>query len=313
MTHIFRSRYFIGFVIIWAIAVAILHLGYQQPLTDSLPIAFIFGCVFPVFTWLLVLPIHPPFAERVTFSKEIYILIILVLMIVWYISYGTGWINSLVSKDLMASPEVNSVYILLKKLLIFCVIPFITYRGFGFRLKDFGFSIRRAVPGFGRAVLIFVILSAAIILFQFYFGHGAEPMRNGQFTKTQLWFGLPLCFFWYFIEVGLVEEFFFRALLQSRIAILLKSNIAGILISGLIFGLVHAPGLYLRGASSEGIREQLPFIFWAAYTVTVMSLAGIFLGILWSKTRNIYLVMAIHAMVDLVPNVGDFVQTWGIK
>ena len=87
----------------------------------------------------------------------------------------------------------------------------------------------------------------------------------------------------------------------------------GFSFSGLIFGLVHAPGLYLRGASSEGIQEQLPFIFWAAYTVTVMSLAGIFLGILWSRTKNIYLVMALHAMVDLLPNIGDFIQTWDIK
>ena len=128
----------------------------------------------------------------------------------------------------------------------------------------------------------------------------------------QLFIGFPLCFAWLFIEAGLIEEFFFRAVLQSRIAVLLKSNIGGITISGLIFGLAHAPGLYLRGAESEGVTEQLPFIFWAAYTISAMSLAGIFLGIVWMKTKNIYLVMAIHAMVDLVPNVAEFMKTWHI-
>jgi len=43
-----------------------------------------------------------------------------------------------------------------------------------------------------------------------------------------------------------------------------------------------------------------------------MSLAGIFLGIVWSRTKNLYLVMAIHAMVDLLPNTADFFHTWGL-
>jgi membrane protease YdiL (CAAX protease family) len=44
-----------------------------------------------------------------------------------------------------------------------------------------------------------------------------------------------------------------------------------------------------------------------------MSLAGIFLGIVWSRTKNIYLVMGIHAMVDLLPNIGDFILDWHIQ
>jgi membrane protease YdiL (CAAX protease family) len=309
----FRIRYIIGFILIWTVSAGILHFGFQQPLSDSLPIGLIFGFCFPFITRLMVRHFHPKIAGRPAFNKEGLVISALVLWIVWYISYGTGWINSLVSTNLLASPRANAVYVLLKKGLIFFVIPFIVYRGFGFRLKDFGFSIRRATPGFGRAVLIFIVLSAAIILFQFYFGRGAESFIKGNFSRHQLLTGLPVCFAWYFFEVGLVEEFFFRALLQSRLTVMLKSNTAGILVSGLIFGLVHAPGLYLRGASSEGMREQLPFIFWAAYTITVMSLSGIFLGILWNRTRNIYLLMALHAMLDLLPNIADFIQTWGIK
>jgi uncharacterized protein len=309
----FRIRYIIGFILVWVTAVLILHFGFQRPLSDPLPVGFIFGIFFPFIARVMVRHVHPKITSKPAFNYEGFLISVLVLWIVWYISYGTGWINSFVSKDWLASPRENAVYVLLKKGLVFFIFPFFVYRRFGFGLRDFGFSIHKAVPAFGRAVLIFIVLSAAIFLFQFYFGHGTEGIRNGRFSLKQLLIGLPLCFAWYFFEVGMVEEFFFRALLQSRITVLLKSNTAGILISGLIFGLAHAPGLYLRGASSEGIGEQLPFIFWAAYTITVMSLAGIFLGILWHRTRNIYLVMALHAMVDLVPNIGDFIQTWGIK
>ena len=313
MVRFLQNKYLIAFVFIYSAAVAVLHFGFQQPVSDSLSFALLFGCCFPFISWILVRNCYPYLADRPAFRRELYILTGLVLLIVWYISYGTGWINSLVFKNIQAVPWQNSFFILLKKLVVFVLLPFFIYQAFGFRLQDFGFSIHRPGKKLGVTVFIFVVLAVTISVFQLFWGHGGEPVRKGVFSSSQLLLGLPLCFAWYFFEVGLVEEFFFRALLQSRISVLLKSNTGGILISGLIFGLAHAPGLYLRGASSEGISEQLPFIFWAAYTVTVMSLAGIFLGMVWSRTKNIYLVMAIHAIVDLLPNIGDFIQTWHIK
>ena len=123
--------------------------------------------------------------------------------------------------------------------------------------------------------------------------------------------GLPLLFIWLFVEVGLIEEFFFRAVLQSRFSALLKSSAGGIAVSALIFGLAHDPGLYLRGfGETEGISEIMPFGFWAAYTICTMSVGGIFLGIIWNKTKNLYLVMGLHAMIDLIPNFSEFVHTW---
>jgi membrane protease YdiL (CAAX protease family) len=54
--------------------------------------------------------------------------------------------------------------------------------------------------------------------------------------------GLPLCFIWLFVEAGLVEEFFFRALIQSHLAAAFKSEVSGTVLMSLIFGLAHAPG-----------------------------------------------------------------------
>jgi len=313
MIQLFRNRYFIAFLVIYAAATTILHFGFQQSFTDSLFFALIFGAGFPMITWLLVRHLTPWLEDQPGFKSEKYILAGLVLFIVWYISYGTGWMNLLVSQEVLRTPWKNSFFVLFKKLLVFVIIPFSIYRLCGFGARDFGLSVRRPGKKLSRTIIIFICLSILVVAFQLFLGHGGGQFRNGQFSATQLLFGLPLCFLWYFLEVGLVEEFFFRALLQSRLSVWLKSGTGGILFSGLIFGLAHAPGLYLRGASSEGISEQLPFIFWAAYTISVMSLAGIFMGIVWSKTKNIYLVMAIHAIVDLLPNFGDFLVTWHIR
>lgn len=126
----------------------------------------------------------------------------------------------------------------------------------------------------------------------------------------QLLTGLPLCFAYLMLDAGLIEEFFFRGLLQSRLSVFLKSSVGGIVCTAFIFGLVHAPGLFLRGAESEGMDEQIPFLFWVAYTIVNMSIAGISLGILYSKTKNLWPVMAVHAMFDLLPNFSEFMKTW---
>jgi membrane protease YdiL (CAAX protease family) len=310
MLTIFRNVYLYVFVLVYVLSVSILHFEFQQPVSDSLPLALVFGVCFPLISWSLVRNYSPYRQDRAAFPGEIFIIFSLVLFVVWYIAYGTGWMNRLASKSILETPWKNSIFVLCKKLSVFVILPFLIYYAFGFRLNDFGFSIFRAGKKPGRTLLIFIVLSVCILIFQLVAGRGADAFRKGAFTPSQLLYGFPLCFIWYLIEVGLVEEFFFRALLQSRLSILLRSTTGGILISGLIFGLAHAPGLYLRGAASEGIHEQLPFIFWAAYTATVMSLAGIFLGIVWSRTKNIYLVMAIHAIVDLLPNLGDFIRDW---
>jgi membrane protease YdiL (CAAX protease family) len=115
---------------------------------------------------------------------------------------------------------------------------------------------------------------------------------------------------WLFIEAGLVEEFFFRAVLQSRLSALTRSPTGGLVLSALVFGLCHAPGLFLRGAESEGVSETLPFLFWCAYTIAFMSVAGLFFGIVWQRTKNIFIIMFLHAIFDLLPNAGGFIRTW---
>jgi len=140
--------------------------------------------------------------------------------------------------------------------------------------------------------------------------NGGKNLSKENFTIIQLIISVPLCFAYLLFDAGLIEEFFFRGLLQSRLSSFLKSETGGIIMAAIIFGLVHAPGLYLRGAEGEGVSEQMPFTFWMSYSIVYMSIAGIFLGILYSRTKNLWLVMAVHAMIDLIPNLSEFIKTW---
>jgi membrane protease YdiL (CAAX protease family) len=75
----------------------------------------------------------------------------------------------------------------------------------------------------------------------------------------------------------------------------------------------HAPGFILRGAGlHEAIGTTPSPLDSIAYAIVILSLSGIFFGIVWARTKNLFAVMFIHAATDLLPNFKEFVQTWGI-
>jgi len=310
MLQLIRNKYFIGFSLLYGTAIAWLLLVFHQPFMDLVTPLIFFGILFSFIAWLMVRDSIPLFPDKPVFKGEAFVITGLVLFFTWYITFGSSVINKLIPQTVISDGRIYAIAILVKKLIVIVIVPFLVYKTAGFSRKDFGLSTDLKNLFNKKTILVFVILSLLILLFQYFLSGGAKPLRDGQFSIYQLLVGLPLLFVWLFLEVGLIEEFFFRAVLQSRIALLLKSPVGGIVISGLIFGLAHAPGLYLRGAESEGVSEQMPFIFWAAYTISAMSVAGIFLGIIWQRTKNLLLVMALHAMVDLLPNLAEFVQTW---
>ncbi|GEM_PF-5583970 len=77
--------------------------------------------------------------------------------------------------------------------------------------------------------------------------------------------------------VGLVEEFFFRTILQTRLSAYFKSEVAGVVLMAIIFGLAHAPGLIFRGAGEvERLGTSPSVLDSIAYTLVIMSTAGLF-------------------------------------
>ena len=106
-----------------------------------------------------------------------------------------------------------------KKAPRFCSIPFAIFRfGFGYRIRDFGIQ-REGLHALCRSHLpVVLVVGGAFLAFQYFISGGGAAFRREHFTTFQLLLGLPLCFIWLSIEAGLVEEFFFRALVQSQLA-----------------------------------------------------------------------------------------------
>ena len=191
-----------------------------------------------------------------------------------------------------------------------------------FRLRSFDSVsvIEFAILGFSAKVCarcaeviywLFSSVGGAFLAFQYFVSGGGAAFRREHFTAFQLLLGLPLCFMWLLLEVGLVEEFFFRALVQSQLAAAFKSEVSGIVLMSLIFGLAHAPGFIFRHAGElEGLGAHPSALDAIAYSIVVLAVSGITFGVIWARTKNLFALMLVHAVGDLLPNFGSFVRTW---
>ena len=195
----------------------------------------------------------------------------------------------------------------------FVLIPLLVYRTlFNATWAEFGLSAASFRRLIGRDGLAVIVIGVAVIGFQYMAGAAAVPFREGKYAVDALQVGLPLAFAWLVFEVGLVEEFFFRAVVQERLSAFFKSDVAGLCVMAVIFGLVHAPGMVLRGAGvQEGLGTDPTMLTAAAYTITVQAVAAFMFGILWLRTRNLLAVMLVHAAMDLLSNAPDLLRAFG--
>ena len=113
------------------------------------------------------------------------------------------------------------------------------------------------------------------------------------------------------LEAGLTEEFLFRVLVQTRASALLRPETAGIILMSVLFGLAHAPGYVLRSAyASEGMAAAPDPLTAVAYALVVVSPIGLMFGVLWARTRNLWLLALLHGWTDLLPNLARTVRLW---
>ncbi len=119
----------------------------------------------------------------------------------------------------------------------------------------------------------------------------------------------PASFGWIAIEAGLNEEFLFRGVLQTRLSALFRSPWAGVFVTALLFAIAHAPGLFLRGGPDVDGWSADPLQV-IAYTFAVLSPMGLLFGLIYARTKSLLLVVLLHACVDVLPNLAEFIDTW---
>ncbi|GAB3360193.1 lysostaphin resistance A-like protein [Lysobacter tyrosinilyticus] len=267
-------------------------------LVEPLFLFAMLGLVFPLLAWLCTLGARPasdlPRRKHAQLSGVLLYLSAFALVVL-------GWGFSAINTAFPNEPG-QSIVQLLAKLLTMVVLP--AWLFLGFRL-----ATRATLPA-RRLLLVFVAMSLAYLAMQAVFGRGLITLRELAPSATTLAWAIPLCWLWQTLEAGLCEEVLFRRILQEKLAIVSGSQVAAVTWASLLFGLAHAPGLWLRGGHlMEGVAHATPT--WAvAYSIVMIAPAGIAFGVLWARTRSLWLIVPLHGMVDLLPQLAPFIRAW---
>ncbi len=315
MKELFKNKFFIGYSALYVLTLILMVLIGHFPVSQAIAVLLIIGVFFTFIAYITSRSSKPLFDYKPIQTREIVVIISILAYITFMLSFGFDFIKTFIFQHLTKTQQIKEIIVLSYKLLFFVLIPFLVYKYlYKFNLRDFGLNVKAKDFFTRKNIIILLAMSAVLFLFQFFLGNGATPIREGLISNTQLLIGLPLLYIWLIFEVGLVEEFFFRALIQSRLAAITKSELGGIFLSALFFGLCHAPGFYLRGSGTLDSLGMHPSLFMSiGYSILVLSVAGFFLATIWAKTKNLWLVIIIHAFLDLLPSLTEFVHTWNIN
>src|ERR1700746_3103861 len=231
-----RNCVLISSVILYACAFAVLLRNKSFDVTGAVVVLIVFGIAFPLIAWIATRHAVPLSISVKPSKYELIILIGYIVLLSLYLIDGLQWIEQHLPSSWIDSARIKFFITLAKKLIVFVAIPFAIFRfGFGYRIRDFGIQ-REGLRALCHSHLPVVLaVGGGFLAFQYFFSGGGASFRQGHFTAYQLFLGLPLCFVWLFVEAGLVEEFFFRALVQSHFAAAFKSEVSGIVLMSLIF------------------------------------------------------------------------------
>jgi membrane protease YdiL (CAAX protease family) len=283
-----------GYLVLYAATLVAMHRKANFDVTEPLLVLGIVGIGFSAAAWLLTIGVKPLAYSVRQPRKELTVIAAYLIPVVAFLTWGLGAIHRYIPAD-----PADAWALLIAKLVVFVVVPTVIMRS----LFDYRFRQLAPMSMRPRQMLVTSAMSVLLLGFQAVLGSGLSDIGHAHMAATKLAIGVPFIFIWLALEAGVVEEFFFRVLLQARLSAVLRSELGGIVLMALLFGLAHAPGLYLRSAlTHEGLGSHPSFLLAVGYSIVVTSVAGFFLGSLWARTRNFAAVVLIHAAGDLLPN-----------
>lgn len=280
-----------GYFALWMVAFILLRIFEGFEASEALAALVILGVIFPALALLTTRRV-----SRLSYvvrrpEVESAVLVMYLVVFAWLLVSGFNRLMYIRTEPL------HSVVKLAVKLVVVAVPAGIVWAVGRYRIAELA-----PVSLKWRDLRPALWMALAALLMQSTLGRGLHDIQEAHQPVWVLAAAAPLSFAWLMIEVGVVEEFLFRVLLQERLAVLLKSAWGGLVVAAVLFGLAHAPGLYLRTAATQEALGSHPSLLMAVgYSIVMTSLGGLFVGVLWMRTKNLAVLVIVHAAGDFLP------------
>jgi CAAX protease family protein len=261
----------------------------------------VFGAALPLLAIALTRNSAPPAVAVRRPRLELWALLaFLVLYAVGFLGWGMS-----ATRAVVPAGREQELLVLAAKLLVHVGAPALLLAALGAKIAPL-FSSGLGRPGFWPPLLV---LGALILALMCVVSPALDEIKTLHVSLATLAWAAPATFIWLALEAGLCEEFLFRAVLQTRLAAVLKTEAGAVVTGAVLFALAHVPGLYLRGHPGVDGYSTDP-VQVIAFTIAVLSPVALLFGTLWARTRSLLLIVLLHAAVDLLPNMNEFVRTW---
>lgn len=290
----------VGYLLIWAGAVLVrLRSGDAM---DAIVCGVLFAGILPPVVWFFTRKARP--AEIAVARPGVELGAVLAWLAV-YAVVVLGWLFTQIKQTVPPGTQAYETTMLAVKLAVHVAIPIVILKLVGARVLPL------LAPRFGArgALPLLIILGAIFTALMMAISPSLKEISAIKATAATFAWAAPAAFVWLAVEAGFCEEFLFRAVLQTRLTAFLRSEAGAIVIGALLFALAHVPGLYLRpDTAGDQISGGLPGVL--AYAVGVLSPIALLFGVIWARTRSLGLLVLLHASVDFLPNLSEFMGVW---
>jgi membrane protease YdiL (CAAX protease family) len=168
-------------------------------------------------------------------------------------------------------------------------------RGRGLALRATLRSIGLTRKGLKEALKVAAIVGPLTIPIVYVVGEQQRAAINMMLRQpSQAMASFLVSFVLALLTAGIVEEFFFRGVLQSRLASYLGSQWRGLVVASFLFGLIHLPMYYY--SPYDPTRGNLVWVL--ASVIVEQGMMGVLLGVLWARTHNLVAPLLVHALIN---------------
>lgn len=291
-----------AYAALYLLALLALTLLEGQSPVEPLFVLVTFGLGMSGLAWWATRGLQPRRAPIRAPRRELQVTLAYLVALAAFITWGLPGVRSTFPRGWPAELAV-----LLAKVALFVLLPYLLWRRvFGYRTTELA-DLPSGLTGHWRPTLI---LAAAVLGFQALFGRAHREWHTVAAGPTTVLLTAAAALLWLILDVGIVEETPFRVLLQTRLAAATQSEVAGVVGMALIFGLAHAPGLYLRPElMGEAVGTHPSLLRAVSYSVTITSVSSFLYGVLWWRTRNLWVVAIVHAAQDWLPTLVDTLRS----